>query len=325
MKCRICTNSKGNKQFKIREMMFGFRDSFTYFQCNKCGVLQISEIPKNMQKYYPKNYYSFENLKSNPVLKLIKNLRADYAILNKGMIGKVIYDTHPESALRSLSRIKLTKNSKILDVGSGRGVLLHQLKEIKFSNILGIDPYLDQDISYENDLKILKKDIFEVDEKWDLIMFHHSFEHLSDPTKVLQHVSEILSDGGTCILRIPVVTSYAWEHYGVNWAQIDAPRHFFLYSITGIQMMAEKAGLNIDEIVFDSTAFQFWGSEQYKRDISLMSEQSFAKNPSKSIFTKAQIKVFNRDAKALNEEKRGDQAIFYLKRNIPKNKRISYL
>ena len=55
MICKICSNYENNKEFKIREMMFGFRDEFTYFECSKCGCLQIAKIPKNVEKYYPLN------------------------------------------------------------------------------------------------------------------------------------------------------------------------------------------------------------------------------------------------------------------------------
>lgn len=57
-------------------------------------------------------------------------------------------------------------------------------------------------------------------------MFHHSFEHIADPFETLCSVRRLLSSG-TCLIRIPIVDSWAWENYGVNWIQIDAPRHFF--------------------------------------------------------------------------------------------------
>jgi hypothetical protein len=56
MICKICTNPHNNKTFQIREMMFGSREEFLYFECSKCGCLQIAEIPENIEKYYPPNY-----------------------------------------------------------------------------------------------------------------------------------------------------------------------------------------------------------------------------------------------------------------------------
>jgi hypothetical protein len=59
MKCAICGNETNNKPFILKEMMFGFRDEFEYFQCSACFCLQIKNIPGSLEKYYPKNYYSF--------------------------------------------------------------------------------------------------------------------------------------------------------------------------------------------------------------------------------------------------------------------------
>ena len=76
---KICCNSEKNKEFKIKEVMFDFRDEFTYFECSKCGCLQITEIPRNMGKYYPSNYYSFKSFK----LQVEKSgLKVQYIIFN---------------------------------------------------------------------------------------------------------------------------------------------------------------------------------------------------------------------------------------------------
>jgi len=145
-------------------------------------------------------------------------------------------------------------------------------------------------------------------------MFHHSFEHVADPLETLYFVKKLLSPNGTRLIRIPVVDSWAWENYGVNWVQIDAPRHFFLHSQKSMKILAKSAGFKIKEIICDSTEFQFWGSEQYKRDIPLNSENSYSVNPSKSIFSKREIRIFKEKAKKLNSESRGDQVAFYLKK-----------
>jgi hypothetical protein len=62
MKCRICGNPVGNREYVAREMMFGLRDSFVYFQCAECRCLQIAEFPADMSRYYPASYYSCSGL-----------------------------------------------------------------------------------------------------------------------------------------------------------------------------------------------------------------------------------------------------------------------
>ena len=114
----------------------------------------------------------------------------------------------------------------------------------------------------------------------------------------------LLAPGGCCLVRIPTVSSYAWEQYRENWYQLDAPRHFFLHSIKSMQFVADQAGLALQDIVFDSTADQFQGSELYKRDIPFTTQ---ANN-----FPRSQVREWKALAKKLNKEKRGDQAAFYL-------------
>jgi len=316
MKCRICGNLENNKEYEIKEMMYGFRDRFIYFQCSKCGCLQISEILRDMSKYYPSDYYSFAlNISENPVKRFIKNIRNNYAVFNKGIIGKVIMAGFPNESMRSLSGVPLTKTSRILDVGCGRGIFLDDLRKIGFKNLWGVDPYIPEKyITDENGFKIIKDRVNNLNGKWDLIMFHHSFEHLPDPAETLRSVSRLLVDGSICLIRIPTVSSFAWEHYKTHWVQIDAPRHFFLHSTDSMRILAEENQMVLKEVVYDSMDFQFWGSEQNAKNIPSMSEQSYSINPKKSIFSHSDIKIFKKKAKKLNSENRGDQAVFYLQK-----------
>ena len=71
LKCKICWNENNNKLLEVREMMFGFKDKFNYFQCSQCNCLQILEIPSDMYKYYPETYYSFSKI--NPITETIIN------------------------------------------------------------------------------------------------------------------------------------------------------------------------------------------------------------------------------------------------------------
>ena len=117
------------------------------------------------------------------------------------------------------------------------------------------------------------------------------------------------------MIRIPLVSSEAWEKYGTDWVQLDAPRHFFLHSIESIKILAGETGFSIKEVAYDSDEGQFWGSEQYLKDIPLVAENSYARNPAKSIFSQEEIKNFKAMARELNSSSRGDQAAVYLVKN----------
>lgn len=311
MTCRICGNSGNNVAYSVREMMFGYKDRFNYFQCSACKCLQIAEIPSNMEKYYPPHYYSFtpkhRRFQKNPVDKALRRLKDHYTVFNHTVLGALVSTLLPNKKLAPLARVGLTRDSRILDVGCGDGWRLYALKEIGFRNVLGIDPYIREDIAYENGLRILKQSVHDVTGEWDLIMYHHSFEHVPDPIRDLQEVSRLLPAGGCCLIRVPTVSSYAWEQYREYWVQLDAPRHYTLPSLESMNILADKTGFHVRTVVFDSTKDQFEGSERYKRGLPLASQEQ--------IFTPSQIRQWKYQAKKLNKENRGDQAAFYLIKN----------
>lgn len=303
-------------------MMFCFRDEFEYFECAKCGCLQIKEIPNNLEHYYPDNYYAHKPIKnSSTIFDRIKTVfrtkRNSYIMNGKGILGKLLAIFIPNNIFNIIKLSGINLNSRIMDVGCGDGSLIKHLGDMGYKNSIGIDPLIDDDFQFENGINIYKKNLDEIDELFDLIMFNHSFEHMSDPNNALRLVKNILSPGGICIIRVPTVSSSTWLHYGVNWVAIDAPRHIFIPSVKSMNILCDSASLALDNIIYDSTILQFWGSEQYLNDIPLISEKSYGKNNENSIFSKSDINNFQRKTKELNATQLGDSAAFFIK-----NKRL---
>ncbi len=313
--CTICGNTNNNIGYTVKEMMFGIGDVFTYFECSECGCLQISEPPACMEKYYPPEYHSFsaipqsKNFLISTMRNFIERKRNEYALFDNSLVGRIAYRKFPDVSLRLLSWIKLSKDAKILDVGCGSGSILNSLKRCGFKNLFGIDKFIKKDIAYENGLSIKKMDLNEVEGAWDLVMFHHSLEHMPNQLDTLQKTSQLLTTSGVCLVNVPIV-NYAWQVYRTNWVQLDAPRHFYLHSIKSLTMLAKKANLDLKNIVYNSSAFQFWGSELYNKGMSTSKYSPY------SVFSKSELKKFEDSAKALNTTNQGDTAAFYFLKNI---------
>jgi len=295
-------------------MMFGLDESFDYLECSECGCLQIIEFPRNMGKYYPEDdYYSFKMGNSNFFVKTLVNKRNEYCLLKNSFWGKILNKFFPNDYFSILGDLTIERNSTILDVGCGYGKFLRNLSELNFKNLFGIDPYLKEEVHTKN-LNIIKKTIHQLsdDEKFDIIIFNHSFEHIKEQRETLKRAYELLSPDGCCIISMPVKTDYIWNRYGVDWVQIDAPRHFFIHTTKSFQFLSEKVNFSIKRIIFNSTEFQFVGSKQYKKGIPLLADNSYLINPRKSIFSSEDIRKFKKKAKILNKKSIGDQAIFIL-------------
>ena len=54
--CRICASNGPHSHFVVREMMFGTREPFGYFECANCKTLQIVDIPPDLARHYPGDY-----------------------------------------------------------------------------------------------------------------------------------------------------------------------------------------------------------------------------------------------------------------------------
>lgn len=304
--CAICSNKTGNSLYTASEKQLGFHDEFLYFKCSACGCLQIAEVPKNLSKYYPENYYSY----SIPSQNLFEKLK--FAIVKKNLLKYRLYRWSLSGYLFSkrynyyawMLRGMCNYNSKILDIGCGCGNLLLEMNKLGFKNLKGIDPYIQKDIIYTNGVTVLKKSVEDIDDKYDLIMLHHSFEHMQNSKEVLQKIHGCLNQNCFVLINIPVVSSYAFRKYEVNWAQLDAPRHLFLHTPASICQLAKDTNFKLHATIYNSIYFQFTGSENYLNNRTLHDNG----------FSRKQMKSFKKESKHLNSINDGDTACFYLKK-----------
>ena len=319
--CQICGNKQDNREHIAREMMFGTREPFHYLECGNCGTVQLVDVP-DLAEHYPEGYYSFgdgENeLESSLKRRFAARQIGRYLATGRGTLGRLFAERRPEIAGEFPESLRepllgLSQRSRILDVGCGGGGLLRKLSSFGFSDLTGADAFIERDLSYPGNVRVLKAGLDDIKSSYDLIMLHHSFEHLPDPFDALQKIKGLLADGGTCLIRIPVA-SYAWETYGVNWFQLDPPRHLFLFTAKAFNDIAARAGFEVVKTVYDSTPAQFIVSEQYAADIPMHDPRAYRGDVAASIFTHEQLDEWEELTARLNREGRGDQACFYLKK-----------
>ncbi|MBL8182069.1 MAG: class I SAM-dependent methyltransferase [Blastocatellia bacterium] len=318
--CRICSSTSGHTEHRFREMMFGTREEFDYVECGECGTIQIKELI-DVSPYYPDDYYSLgeepldpadDSIKRRFVLKQI----GSYFIDGSSYVGRMFAESRPYLADKFPSYLRhpngVRADSRILDVGAGGGHLLKTLKLFGFNHLTGIDPFAKNEVTSKG-LRILRRDLSELKGVWNLIMFHHTLEHVPDPGNALVHASKLLAPDGRILVRIPIA-NYAWERYGKDWFQLDPPRHLYTFTERSFRMLVDNSGLNVDSVVYDSELAQFYASEQYANDIPLLDERAYKGVVEESIFTKEQLAEWENKVAALNATGRGDQACFYLSR-----------
>ena len=304
--CAICINNNF-ELIEVSEMMFGTKHKFNYLLCKSCESLTIQNIPDNLEKYYPEKYYSFSNVKKGKLKSYLSYHKASHSLGAKNIIGGLLTFFFGENSNLKAIRFcgKEKKEKFILDVGSGAGKLLKKLDQHGFTNLYGIDPYLDKDVSIGN-IKLRKGEIIDLvkeEKKFDIILMSHVLEHIEDPIYALSNVTSILKKNGKVIVRVPISSSNAFKKHKNDWYQIDAPRHLFIPSLAGIFLLANKLNLKIEKYFFDSTFAQFTASKNYSKGIPLI-------NQSNSKLW--EILYYGIRSYRLNKKEKGDQATFIL-------------
>lgn len=216
-------------------------------------------------------------------------------------------------SIAMIEKVHPDKSMSILDVGCGSDALMLQyLSQRGFSKLYGVDPFIKEDITIGH-AKILKKRLQDIQGTFDIITLNHSFEHMPDQYGVLAHCKKLLAGNGTIILRIPTVSSYAWQQYREYWANLDAPRHLFLHSDKSINLLIDACGLQVVKKIYDATSFEFWGGELYKKGFALHQKTPFFK------YIKLAYRIYysifkNAAVEKLNAANQGDTVALFLKR-----------
>ena len=290
--------------------MFGLGGEYRYDLCTECGCLQLRDVPANLAPFYSGEYYAFaEPVAPSGPRHWYRRVR-DEVLFGKARHARaLIAPIAPRRVVEPgewMAKARASRQSRILDVGCGIGVFLRRLADAGYTRAEGVDPFVEGDISYRGRPLVRRALLEDIDGQFDVIMLHHSLEHIAEQARTMASIARLLAPGGTCLIRVPIVGSYAWEEYQDRWVQLDAPRHLFLHSPESMRRLAQGAGLRVDQVVHDSTMFQFEGSELYRRDIPL---KDMALHPSPRL----QRMRYKLRASRLNAERRGDQAAFYLR------------
>lgn len=180
-----------------------------------------------------------------------------------------------------------------------------------WSNLYGCDPFIKEDIFYENGVRIYKKTIHEMSGAYDWIIFNDSLEHVTDPHEVMESAGRILSENGKMRIQLPVFPNIAFDMFGTAWFQLDAPRHIFIPSLKSVNYLADKHGFKITDIKFNSSNAQIIRSFLWSKGIPFCEQTP---EVIYSYFSSDEIDQINGTVCEVNKNGYGDHAIFYLER-----------
>ncbi|MCR4417073.1 MAG: class I SAM-dependent methyltransferase [Ignavibacteria bacterium] len=218
MNCKIC-NSR-------RTTLFKTIGSFELLKCKDCQVIFLNNIEEilSAQNLYDEKY--FENY-----------LYEDEINLESVKSTAQYYLDYISDQFRIVN--------SILDVGAGFGLLVKAFRELGYNaDGVEVSNYSVRVAKEKFEIELFNGDLqeFQTDQKYDLIAFYHSFEHLPAPLKTIRKVKSLLNTNGILWLSLPNVMSLDRFIQGENWNGWSLPYHFFHYSPRSIKNLLRSEG-----------------------------------------------------------------------------------
>lgn len=270
IRCPLCDSACDAGDLLLDELMFRTGQTFRYSTCSGCGTLVLAEAVDDAN-LYPAEYYSISRDPDSEFSSL--PFRVATAVLSRLTLWRrrrllaLIRVFTPMREARTLIRmlesvasaLPRTGAPRILDVGTGSGYLPYVLNRDPRSSVRGIDPHMSESQAAAHPyLSRSTIDQLPGDERWDVIVFNHSLEHMHDASAILSSARSRLAPGGRIVVRVPTISCRAFDLYGTKMNSLDPPRHVFIPSRRGLARCATRLGLRVVRRFDDSSSPQFW-------------------------------------------------------------------
>jgi SAM-dependent methyltransferase len=234
MNCPVCETTVSENKLHVKDNTVS-GELFWIAECPHCSLRLTQNVPGQaaIASYYQsENYISHTNTA-------------------KGLINRLYHFVRKRTLVRKrrlVEQMTTLNTGKILDIGSGTGSFLQEMKTNGWE-ATGLEPD-------EGARKIARQDYgVELEEmnrfygfppnSFDAITLWHVLEHVHDLQGYVKQLKNVLKSSGKLIIAVPNYTSLDAAIYKEYWAAYDVPRHLYHFSPRSIQVLMEMNGMSI--------------------------------------------------------------------------------
>jgi SAM-dependent methyltransferase len=232
--CPLC-DGRGAYAFNARDRGREASDErFDYHRCRECGTLYIADVPADLHRYYPREYYFSAD--GEPLWRLDPRMPA----AESERIDRILNYVNP---------------GVLIEIGAGSGTFAQAAKDAGF-DVTAIEmdatscAYIEERVGVRaicTDTPLQALDALALAR---VICLWHVLEHLPDPGAALKRLADQLEPGGLLVLGVPNPDSLQFRVLRRHWPHLEAPRHLCLIPPGALIGKARELGL---EPVFMTT------------------------------------------------------------------------
>jgi len=239
--CRNCQGRRYERVYtNLPDRLHGKAGVFTYVRCRACGLVQLLNVPDDLGAYY--KGYSLHTRKS-----------LTYRLFRRLLLGHC----YP---------LPRRRRGRLLDVGCGEGWYM-QAAARRGWRVCGCE--LDADyaraLAEQTGLEVVAGvDALERRPgRFDLVTFHFSFEHLTEPGRLLSLAFRKLTPGGRVYISLPNPRGREARAFKERWFHLDPPRHITLFTKAQIAELLARTGFEAPRVRNLPAPTGFAGSLSY--------------------------------------------------------------
>ena len=213
MKC-LC-KKKSNFKKEISNIVIG-KYNFSIYKCTNCGVGKTYPVlsEKEIELFHDiGSYRDKEGKRFNIFIEYLVNF------FNQKRADRIT---------------SLKSKGKILDIGSGRGLLLSILKKRGWDVVANeINNKTANVIRKKFKIPVLVGDINKCDlqkNNFDVVNMSHVLEHLKDPYLAIKKIKSLLKDKGFIFIAVPNNNSLQSKFGKKHWYHLCLPYHLYHFT-----------------------------------------------------------------------------------------------
>jgi 2-polyprenyl-3-methyl-5-hydroxy-6-metoxy-1,4-benzoquinol methylase len=182
---------------------------FLYHKCLSCELIYLVNVPEDLSKYYPVDYYAIPKDKES-------------------LLANSAQDKYKIDIIQQFIR-----KGRLLEIGSAYGIFACLANQSGFDvNVIEMNKQCCDFIQNNLGIRAIHSDdpatalgsLLD----YNVITLWQVLEHLSDPWMVLTAAAERLAPGGILVLNTPNPDAFQLRVLGRYWTHVDAPRHLEL-------------------------------------------------------------------------------------------------